>query len=83
MDYTTNNTSEAGLRLNAMGPTAKRVYNYVKTQNNAEGLTAMDIATGLSLDLPACSRAGRELVDHGLFYTTVDDETWAVMDEEI
>lgn len=61
---------------------ARRVYNHLNTspQTN-EGLHMQDIAQAMTVDANDVGKAGDELVSHGLIYTTVDDYTWAILDE--
>ena len=67
--------------LPSMTPTARRVYEGLRTspQNN-EGLHVQNIAAALGLGIGEVMKVGDELLGYGLMYTTVDDNTWAVMD---
>jgi replication factor A2 len=64
-----------------MSATAKKVYHILKTtpQTN-EGLHQQDIAARLNLDIAEVSKAGDDLLQLGVIYTTVDDVTWAVLE---
>ncbi|KAF2813199.1 replication factor A2 [Mytilinidion resinicola] len=64
-----------------MSATAKKVYQCLKTtpQTN-EGLHQQDIAARLNLDIAEVSKAGDDLLQLGVIYTTVDDVTWAVLE---
>ena len=59
----------------------RKVYNYLQNapQNN-EGLHVHHIASQLSIPANEVFKAGDELLGNGLIYTTVDDETWAVLE---
>lgn len=61
---------------------AKRVYNCLSTspQSN-EGLHLHDIATRLGMEIVDVNKAGDELLNQGMIYTTVDDQTWAILDD--
>jgi len=61
--------------------TAKKVYNLLQSapQNN-EGLHVHQISQQLSIASNDVFKAGDELLADGLIYTTVDDETWAVLE---
>ena len=64
-----------------MGNAAKRVYEALITspQSN-EGLHIQNVALLLGIPIAEVMKAGDELLSSGLIYTTVDDNTWAVMD---
>ena len=59
----------------------RKVYNLLQSapQNN-EGLHVQQIATELNMPTNDVFKAGDELLGDGLIYTTVDDETWAVLE---
>lgn len=65
-----------------MSNVAKRVYNCLNTspQSN-EGLHMQDIAVRLGVEMADVGKAGDELQNQGLIYTTVDDSTWAILDD--
>lgn len=67
----------AGLSANS-----RRVHECLRTspQTN-EGLHMQDIAVRLNMDMADVGRAGDELQHNGLIYTTVDDHTWALLEE--
>ncbi|CAI6239506.1 unnamed protein product [Periconia digitata] len=63
--------------------TTRKVYQYLrKAPQSNEGLDVQDIAAGLGIDTGLVSDAGDELLEGGLIYTTVDDNTWAVLEEQ-
>ncbi|KAK2624501.1 hypothetical protein QTJ16_006451 [Diplocarpon rosae] len=64
-----------------MSAIAKRVYEVLKSspQNN-EGLHVHHIASQLGVGSNEVFKAGDELLGEGAIYTTVDDETWAVLE---
>ncbi|KAG4443205.1 hypothetical protein IFR05_001347 [Cadophora sp. M221] len=73
--------SSKALALLKVSTTAKKVFEFLKNapQNN-EGLHVHQIAQGLQLPAAEIFKAGDELLADGFVYTTVDDETWAVLD---
>ena len=60
---------------------AKRVYQTLKNspQNN-EGLHVQNIAALVGMNVPDVRKAGDELLSHSMIFTTVDDDTWAVLE---
>jgi len=75
-------TNGGGKKLPAsLSATAKKVFNLLQSspQNN-EGLHVNMIATQLNMQPNDVFKAGDELLADGLIYTTVDDETWAVLE---
>ncbi|KAF2276265.1 replication protein A, subunit RPA32, partial [Westerdykella ornata] len=64
-------------------PTARRVYKYLsESPQTNEGLHANVIAANLGVDMAVVARAGDELLQLGVIYTTVDDLTWAVLEQD-
>jgi replication factor A2 len=74
-------TNGGGKPLPPMTTTARRVHELLKSapQNN-EGLHVHHIAAQLGLPANDVFKAGDELLSLGQIYTTVDDETWAVLE---
>jgi replication factor A2 len=64
-----------------MTPMAKKVYEFLQNspQNN-EGLHVHEIARLLNVPSSEVFKSGDELILQGLIYTTIDDETWAVLE---
>ena len=61
---------------------ARRVYTCLTTSNQTnEGLHMQDIAGRLAMDVGEVAKAGDELMNNGLVYTTVDEQTWAILDD--
>lgn len=78
-----NDVSAGGRQLPAgLTSAARRVYQCLSTgaQTN-EGLHMQDIAAQLGMDPGQVENGGNELVNMGLAYTTVDEQTWAILDE--
>ena len=71
----------AGADMSRMSPTARKVYKLLQDapQNN-EGLHVQHISQQLQLPANDVFKAGDELLQSGVIYTTVDDETWAVLE---
>jgi replication factor A2 len=70
-----------GDRLPAsLSQAARRIYHCLKTtpQSN-EGLHTMDIAARLGMDSADIAKGGDQLLENALIYTTVDDQTWAIL----
>lgn len=60
---------------------ARKVYQCItNTPQTNEGLHMQDIATRTQMDVADVLKAGDELQALGLIYTTVDDQTWALLD---
>ena len=70
-----------GKQLPSMSASARRVYNQLASapQNN-EGLHVQNIAAQLKMPINDIYDAGQELLGHGLIFTTVDEETWTVLE---
>ncbi|KAE8870305.1 hypothetical protein PTNB73_00659 [Pyrenophora teres f. teres] len=72
-----------GYDLTAYGQVAKKVFQYLREapQSN-EGLNQHEIAAKLGIDTADVAKAGDELLSGGLIYTTVDDQTWAILEAD-
>ena len=63
--------------------TAKRVFQFLReTKQSNEGVNQYEIASELKIDVADVAKAGDDLLSGGLIYTTIDDQTWAVLDTE-
>jgi replication factor A2 len=61
--------------------TGRSVYKLLEeTPQNNEGLHVANIAQQLKISTNDVFKAGDELLQEGLIYTTIDDETWAVLE---
>ncbi len=76
-----NEMNQTGVPLTVLSRPAQRVYQILKSspQNN-EGLHVHDVATKLGMQVADVLKAGEELVGHGKIYTTIDDNTWAILE---
>ncbi|KAF2131411.1 replication protein A, subunit RPA32 [Dothidotthia symphoricarpi CBS 119687] len=72
-----------GYDLAGYNQVAKRVFQYLREapQSN-EGLNQMEIAAKLGIESADVARAGDDLLAGGLIYTTVDDQTWAILEAD-
>ncbi|KAF1996879.1 replication protein A, subunit RPA32 [Amniculicola lignicola CBS 123094] len=62
---------------------AQKVFEYMRQapQSN-EGLHQHDIAANIGCEITDVAKAGDDLLAGGLIYTTVDDQTWAVLEAD-
>jgi len=81
-DGTTNGHQGTGAKkLPArITPASRRVYDLLSKVENNEGLHVHNIASKLSMELPDVYKCGDELLAEGCIFTTVDDETWAILE---
>ncbi|KAF2030164.1 replication protein-like protein A 32 kDa subunit, partial [Setomelanomma holmii] len=62
---------------------AKKVFHHLReSPQTNEGLHQMEIAAKLGIDTADVARAGDDLLAGGLIYTTVDDQTWAILEAD-
>jgi replication factor A2 len=74
----TNGGKSLPAKLSAMG---RKVYNLLnESPQNNEGLHVQEITRQLGAPINDVFKAGDELLQDGLIYTTIDDETWAVLE---
>ena len=60
---------------------AKKMYNYLNTaENSNEGVNMHVIARDTGMPVQDVMTAAEELLSHGTIYTTLDDETFAILD---
>jgi len=59
---------------------SRRVYELLSKVENNEGLHVHNIASKLSMELPEVYKCGDELLGEGCIFTTIDDETWAILE---
>jgi replication factor A2 len=69
--------------LSGYSQMAKKVFQHLREvpQSN-EGVNQMEIAAKLGMDTADVARAGDDLLAGGLIYTTVDDQTWAILEAD-
>ena len=64
-----------------LSTSARKVMQCLKnTPQNNEGLHMQHIAEASGMGIPEVMKAGDELLLHSLIFTTVDDNTWALLD---
>lgn len=62
---------------------AQKVYKYLQTiPQGDQGVHQQVIASALGLDMVDVAQAGDQLLSGGFIYTTMDDMTWAVLENE-
>lgn len=63
--------------------TAKKVFQFLReTAQSNEGVNQYAIASKLGIDVADVAKAGDDLLSGGLIYTTIDDQTWAILDTD-
>ena len=61
--------------------TAKKVYQTLqRSPQSNEGLHVQNIASIAGMNVADVHKAGDELLSHSMIFTTVDDETWALLE---
>ncbi|CAG8194974.1 unnamed protein product [Penicillium olsonii] len=67
--------------LATMSPVAKKIYTLLKSEPQDEsGLHLQVIAAKLNLPATEVSRAGEELLGAGVVFSTLDEQTWAILE---
>ena len=67
--------------LRNVGPEARAIYKFLsESPQGNEGHHVQNIASSLNMKAADVFKAGDELLAEGAIYTTIDDETWAVLD---
>ncbi|KAL8712962.1 MAG: hypothetical protein Q9220_002822 [cf. Caloplaca sp. 1 TL-2023] len=80
-DMKMENGAGGGRALPSMSASARRVLQHLKeSPQNNEGLHNQHIAASLRMPVTEVMKAGDELLTQSLIFTTVDDNTWAVLD---
>lgn len=73
--------SEQAAKLSACSPNARKVFQFLAgTPGSNEGAHLNVITSGTGLSTRDVLGAADDLLNQGLVYTTVDDETWAVLE---
>jgi replication factor A2 len=77
----TSGVTSNGRALPQVSPAAMRVYEALRSgpQNN-EGVHVHQLVTQLGMPHPEVLKAGDELLGNGSIFTTIDDETWAILE---
>lgn len=72
-----------GYDLSGYSSTAKRVFQHLReSPQTNEGIHQQEIAAKLGIDTADVARAGDDLLSGGFIYTTVDDQTWAILEAD-
>lgn len=75
------NAAAAKKMSSKIGPVGRRVFELLQSEpQNNEGLHVHNIANKLQIGVNDVFKGGDELLGEGMIYTTVDDETWAVLE---
>ena len=79
--YGADNMGMNGRVMPNVSVNARKVYSVLKNspQSN-EGLHVQNVAASLGLGIQEVMKAGDELLGHSLIFTTVDDNTWAILE---
>ncbi|KAI9675930.1 MAG: replication factor A protein 2 [Trizodia sp. TS-e1964] len=81
LDVGTSGGSFGGKQLPPMSGTARKVLQVINdSPQNNEGLHMQIISSKLGISPSEILKAGDELQGLGLIYTTVDDDTWAMLE---
>ena len=74
-------TTTNGQMLPHLSGAAKQVYQTLKSSpKNNERLHVQNIAANAKMNVAEVRKAGDELMSHSLIFTTVDDDTWALLE---
>lgn len=74
----------AGKKQMPAGLSAGARKMYATLQNSPtthEGLHVQELSVKASMEVNDVLKAADELLNHGMVYTTVDDQTWAILDD--
>lgn len=66
--------------MSSVTPLARRIWQALKNAESNEGLHVQLLASQLSAPVNDVYKAAEELVQVGAAYTTVDDQTWAILE---
>ncbi|KAH0563049.1 hypothetical protein GP486_002382 [Trichoglossum hirsutum] len=70
-----------GRSLPQMSPAARKVYEALRSgPQNGEGMHVHQLVNQLGMPYPEVLKAGDELLGNGSIFTTIDDETWAILE---
>ncbi|KXJ92183.1 hypothetical protein Micbo1qcDRAFT_134259 [Microdochium bolleyi] len=72
--------NSGGANLTGMSPNARKMFQWLQNaEGGNEGVNLHVIAQGARMSVPDVMAASEELIGPGLIYTTVDDETFAIL----
>jgi replication factor A2 len=73
--------SAGGTKLPNMSPLARKLYTTLRdSPQSNEGLHCQMLASMMHMSVNEVKKAGDELLGSGVIFTTVDDDTWAILD---
>ena len=76
-----NHHAGGATKLGNVSAEAQRLYSYMlQTPGGNEGLHLQVIGKGVGMTTREVLNAADELLGQGVIYTTIDDETWAVLE---
>lgn len=65
----------------SLSPVARRIYTFLKSAPQDDvGLHMQVIATKLNIPVTDVARAGEELLGAGVIFSTMDEQTWAILE---
>lgn len=74
-------TSMGGGVLQTVSPTARKLYQTLaNTTQSQDGLHVQHLAADMALPVADVYKASEELLTNGLIFTTVDENTWAILE---
>jgi replication factor A2 len=74
-------TSMGGGVLQTVSPTARRLFQTLaNTTQSQDGLHVQHLAADMGLPVAEVYKASEELLTNGLIFTTVDENTWALLE---
>ncbi|KAH7017522.1 hypothetical protein EDB80DRAFT_874228 [Ilyonectria destructans] len=80
-DQTGGNASQANSKLSGCSAPAKKMFNFMNdTPGGNEGIHLNVITNSTGMSVRDVLTGADELLGQGLIYTTVDDETWAILE---
>jgi replication factor A2 len=72
---------QGGKQMPQMSNLARKVFQTLRnTPQSHEGMHVQNLAADMSVGVNDAQKGADELVSLGLIYTTVDDNTWAILD---
>lgn len=77
----TGSAMYGGFDLSPYSPLARRVFQLLReSPQSNEGVHQHEVAAKLGVDTAEVGKAGDDLLTGGMIYTTVDDQTWAILE---
>ncbi|KPM35606.1 hypothetical protein AK830_g10974 [Neonectria ditissima] len=76
-----NTSSQVPSKLSGCGPLAKKMFNFMnESAGGNEGIHLNVITNSTGMSVRDVLTGADELLGQGIIYTTVDDETWAILE---